>query len=254
MGQRVKGIVRYDGTEFAGWQVQPGKRTVQGVLEEKLSLIAGGAPVRIMSAGRTDAGVHALAQAISFDWAADVPLGRVRRSVSQMLGPEIRVESLEPAPDDFHATYSAVAKTYAYALNPSQDTDPFLDRYCWSPQWPVDRDRVRELAQRFVGRHDFGGFCSSGAQVETTVRTIHAIDVMDGPVVGPADARDAWHIRYTGDGFLYKMVRNLTGTLIDVARGRLPESTIEERLRAPMPYLGHTAPAKGLFLVEVRYS
>ena len=252
MGQRVKGVVRYDGTGFAGWQVQPGARTVQAVIEEKLALIAG-APVRIAASGRTDSGVHALGQVISFDWAADVPLERVRRSLSQMLSPEVRVERLKPAADDFHATYSAVAKTYAYCISEARDADPFLDRYVWSVPWEIDRELVRGLLSRIVGEHDFAGFCSSGSSVETTVRTIHAAEVVDGPVVGPVDAVDTWHIRYTGNGFLYKMVRNLTGTIIDIARGHLAESALDERLNAPMPYAGFSAPAKGLFLVEVQY-
>ncbi len=249
---RVKGIVRYDGTDFAGWQIQPAGRTVQGVLEEKLALIAG-QPVRIIASGRTDAGVHALGQVISFDWSADVPLERVRRSLCQMLSPAVRVESLEPAADDFHATYSATSKRYAYAVCQARDPDPFAARYAWCIPWDFDRAYVHALAQRFVGEHDFAGFCASGSQVETTVRTLFSVNVIDGPVVGPTDARDHWRIEYTGDGFLYKMVRNLTGTLIDVARGQIPESAIEERLHAPMPFMGFTAPAQGLFLVEVKY-
>jgi tRNA pseudouridine38-40 synthase len=277
--------VRYDGTDFAGWQIQPGERTAQGEIESKLALIAGGTPVRIMSAGRTDAGVHALGQVISFDWPSDVPLERVRRSLSQMLGPAIRIESLEPAADDFHATYSAVSKTYAYAICVAREPDPFTDRYAWTVKWDLDRNRIRDLAQRIVGEHDFAGFCSAGGQAETTVRTIHSIEIVEGPVVGPCiqlpnasktttpptviarsgvrdeaisptdDTRsECFHIRYTGNGFLYKMVRNLTGTIAEIARGALPDSAIEERLRAPMPYSGFTAPAKGLFLMHVDYN
>ncbi len=283
--QRVKGIVRYDGTDFAGWQIQPGERTVQGAIEEKLATIAG-APIRVMSAGRTDAGVHALGQVISFDWPADVPLERARRSLSQMLAPEIRVDRLEPAAEDFHATYSAVAKAYAYAICVEREPDPFTTRYAWTVKWDIDRERVRELAARIVGEHDFAGFCSAGAQVETTVRTIFSAEVSDGPVIGPridphypvtarsrvchetissisdpasrsyefpAPRSESFHIEFTGNGFLYKMVRNLTGTIIDIARGHLPDATLEERLKAPMPYAGFTAPAHGLFLLAVQY-
>jgi len=253
MGQRIKGIVRYDGTDFAGWQVQPEVRTVQAALEEKLAIVAG-QPVRIIGSGRTDAGVHALGQVISFDWPVDVPLDRLRRSLCQMLSPEIRVESLEPAADDFHATYSAKSKRYAYALCQARDPDPFAARYSWCIPYDIDRAWVHTLAQRLVGTHDFAGFCASGSHVETTVRTIHAIHVLDGPVVGPLNSREHFRLEFEGNGFLYKMVRNLTGTLIDIARGQLPESTLDERLHAPMPYMGFTAPAEGLFLVEVKYS
>jgi tRNA pseudouridine38-40 synthase len=280
VAQRVKGIVRYDGTGFAGWQIQPGERTVQGTIEEKLATIAG-VPIRIMSAGRTDAGVHALGQVISFDWPSEVPLDRVRHSLSQMLAPEIRVESIELAADDFHATYSAVAKKYAYAICVAREPDPFTARYAWTIKWRLDLDRVRDLARRVVGEHDFAGFCSAGSSAETTVRTIYSADVIDGPVVGPCiepqtatatippsiiarsatrdesisptgnPGSECFHIRFTGNGFLYKMVRNLTGTIIDIARGHLPDTALDERLRAPMPYAGFTAPANGLFLVKV---
>lgn len=282
VAQRVKGIIRYDGTDFAGWQIQPDERTVQGAIEEKLATIAG-APIRIMSAGRTDAGVHALGQVISFDWPSDIPLERVRRSISQMLTPEIRVDSLEPVADDFHATYSSVAKSYAYAICVAPEPDPFTARYAWTVKWDLDRARILDLAQSIVGEHDFAGFCSAGGQAETTVRTIHSVEVIDGPVVGPqielsipaatnapsviARSRvcdeaisspskppsDCFHVRFNGNGFLYKMVRNLTGTIIDVARGQLPDSTLDERLHAPMPYAGFTAPSKGLFLLGVEY-
>jgi tRNA pseudouridine38-40 synthase len=252
MSQRIKGIVRYDGTDYAGWQVQPGVPTIQGVMEEKLALIAG-QPVRIMSAGRTDAGVHALGQVVSFDWTSDVPLDRLRRSLCQMLSPSIRIENLERAADDFHATYSAKSKRYAYVLCQARDPDPFAARYTWCVPREIDRRQVHELAQRVVGTHDFAGFCASGSLVETTVRTISSVKVLDGPVVGPNDYHDLWRIEFDGNGFLYKMVRNLTGTLIDIARGQLPESTIDERLHAPMPYLGYTAPAQGLFLLDVKY-
>lgn len=252
MAQRVKAVVRYDGTDFAGWQVQPGQRTVQGVLEEALQTVAG-EPVRVIGAGRTDAGVHALAQVFHCDWPGETPLDKLRRSLSQMLGPELRVESMEAGPDDFHAIASAASKHYAYVVCQSSEPDPFMARYAWTINHDVDRARVRELLQRVVGLHDFAGFCSSGSSVETTTRTIFSADVLDGPAAGPMDARDTWRIVFHGDGFLYKMVRNIVGTVIDIARGHLPESALDERLHAPMPYHGFTAPAKGLFLVEVEY-
>jgi tRNA pseudouridine38-40 synthase len=183
----------------------------------------------------------------------------------------------------------------------AHEPDPFTARYAWTVKWNIDRARVRDLAQRVVGEHDFAGFCSAGASAETTVRTIHSVEVSYSPVVGPcvdlllpaatkapsviagsaqrdepisstesrwsapisplrasgsalpASCSECFRIEFTGNGFLYKMVRNLVGTIIDIARGQLPESALDERLHAPMPYAGFTAPARGLFLVRVDY-
>jgi tRNA pseudouridine38-40 synthase len=253
MGQRIRGIIRYDGTNFAGWQVQPNQRTVQGALEEALGRIAG-EPIRVISAGRTDAGTHALGQVFSCDWSADVPLDQLRRRLSQMLVPDARIESIEPAPDDFHATWHAKSKRYAYVVNLAREPDPFAVRYSWCIfRDDLDRAHVNELALRLTGKHDFAGFCSNGAQVDDTVRTLISATIADGPVVGPAGAQEYLRLEFEGDGFLYKMVRNLTGTIIEIALGKLPESTLDERLHGPGPYLGYSAPARGLFLMEVKY-
>ena len=247
----IKAVVRYDGTDFSGWQVQPNGRTVQEVIESTMAQIAG-APIKIAGAGRTDAGVHALGQTFSCEWPTRIPLDKLQRSLNKILEPEIRIESIEEVPDDFHASFSATGKRYVDAILPNAHPDSFIARYAWNIGWEVDPENVHRLAQAFVGTHDFAGFCCSGSEAETTTRTIHAISVNPGLVIGPADS-PGWHIEYHGEGFLYKMVRNLTGTLIDVARGHLPESTIEERLHAPAPYRGYTAPAKGLFMKEVLY-
>lgn len=249
----LKAVVRYDGTDFAGWQVQPNARTVQGELESALSRLAGEA-VTIHGAGRTDAGVHALGQAFHCLWPEGAPYGRIARAVSSMLAPHIRILSVEPAPPGFHARYGAAAKTYAYTFSNERRPDPFTARYAWTLPGPVDVDALRRLCHRIEGAHDFAGYqCSKAAVVEDTVRTLHRVSVEPGPLIGPRDARDHWHVVFHGDGFLYKMVRNLMGTMIDVARGRLPESAVEAKLHEAGPYRGFTAPAKGLALVSVDY-
>lgn len=248
----IKAVLRYDGTDFSGWQIQPNARTVQEAIESVMSKISG-EPIKIAGAGRTDAGVHALGQTFSCLWPDRIPLEKLQRSLNKLLEPEIRIESVEHVDDDFHASFSATGKRYAYALLSNQHPDPFSSRYAWNLGWRVSPAEVQEIAQIFVGEHDFAGFCCSGSEAETTVRTLHGISVHPGLIVGPMDDESGWHIEYHGEGFLYKMVRNLTGTLIDVARGHLPESTLAERLAAPAPYRGYTAPAKGLFMKEVLY-
>jgi len=253
MPTRLKATVRYDGAGFAGWQVQPERRTVQGELERVLSQIAS-QPVRVFGASRTDAGVHALGQVMSFDWPGPLEAGRLQRSLSKMLGPEIRIERLEEAPADFHACACARGKRYAYVLSRAKHPDPFSARYAWCVPWALDLDRLEALGHRLEGTRDFAGFQAAGASTATTVRTLESIRLKPGGVVAPCDAGDRLvTLVFHGNGFLYKMVRNLTGTLIDITRGAVPESRLDELLAAPAPYHGYTAPSRGLFLMEVLY-
>jgi len=252
MEHNVRAVVRYEGTGFAGWQIQPDQRTVQGEIERVLSLIAG-SPIRVFGAGRTDAGVHALGQVCSFWWPSAPPLARLRKSLSKMLGPEIRIDCVEEAPPDFHARFSAVSKRYAYSLCLASEPDPFSARYAWCIPWRLDLDLLASLGRHLVGQHDFAGFQCAGASVESTVRTIHSIQLLPGAVTGPCDGRNMWRIEFHADGFLYKMVRNITGTFVDIARGKTPEGRLEELLCSADAFRGHTAPAHGLALLEVFY-
>lgn len=252
MEQTLKAVLRYDGAGFAGWQVQPGQRTIQGELEFALTQIAG-SPVRVHGAGRTDAGVHALAQVASFTWARDMPLERLRRSLSRMLAPEIRVERLEFAPPGFHARKSAVGKRYAYTLSLAREADPFSARYAWCVPPDVNVAELERLAEPLVGRHDFAGFQAGGSDAHTTERVIHSITLCPGGVMGPCDAQALWRLEFHGNGFLYKMVRNITGALVSVARGAVSEAFLHDCLASPGPYRGYTAPAHGLTLVEALY-
>lgn len=244
--------MRYDGTDFSGWQVQPGRRTVQGAIEEALGKCAR-AHVRIQGAGRTDAGAHALGQVFSCDWPGSVSAERIRRSLNKMLAPEITIVEIEATEPGFHARKSAVAKRYAYNLSLAKAPDPFSARYAWLLPGPVRLDQVLALAQRLVGEHDFAGFQASRASAQNTVRTIHSIELYRGGVIGPMDDANLWRLEFYGSGFLYKMVRNIMGTLISIARGNLPEARLAERLASPGPYYGHTVPAHGLVLVNVEY-
>jgi tRNA pseudouridine38-40 synthase len=252
MDHNLKAIVRYDGTNFAGWQIQPDARTAQGEIEGALSRIAS-QPIRIQAAGRTDAGVHALGQVFSCHWPKEPDTDRLCRSLSSMLGPEIRVESIEVVPADFNARFSATSKRYAYAISLTREPDPLSARFAWCVPWKLDIDRLAELAASLVGTHDFAGFQCSGSDTQTTVRTLYSVEVVPGGIASPCDARDLYRIELWGDGFLYKMVRNIVGFLVDIARGAVPESRLMEVLNAPGPFHGHSAPGHGLALVEVQY-
>jgi tRNA pseudouridine38-40 synthase len=170
-----------------------------------------------------------------------------------MLSPDLRAESVEVVPDEFDARFSATGKRYAYAFSLAKFPDPFTARYAWLVPWSVDLEQLGVLAKRIAGRRDFAGFQCAGASAKETVRTLHSVDLLPGGFAGPVDAAGLWRLEFRGDGFLYKMVRNLTGTLIDVARGLLPASALDERLNSPGPYRGYTAPPHGLALMEVEY-
>lgn len=251
-GQTYKAIVRYDGGAFSGWQVQPGKRTAQGEIEAALSKMAS-QPTRIHGASRTDAGVHAFGQVFSWQWAPNADLRKLRRSLCKMLGPDILIESIEKAPAGFHARKMKNSKRYAYAFSLRRYPDPFLARYAWQIPWKIDLVLLENLTKRLIGTHDFGGFQGGGSAIKNTVRTLYDVRLAEGPVIGAKEMKDVWRIEFHGNGFLYKMVRNLTGTMIAICRGQEPESRLEELLHAPPPFHGRTAPPQGLFLREVIY-
>ncbi|HOJ32569.1 MAG TPA: tRNA pseudouridine(38-40) synthase TruA [Candidatus Hydrogenedentes bacterium] len=252
MTVNLKGNVRYDGTNFSGWQVQPHVRTVQGELERCLTQIAG-QNIRVVGASRTDAGVHALQQVFSFRWPSTKPYATLPRSLSSMLAPEINVFGVEQVDDNFHARFSAKKKRYVYSLVQRCTIDPFLARYAWHIPWDLDRGLLQKLTEKLCGTRDFSGFQSAGSPSGSTVRTLYRVEVSDGCAISPFDVKDAWQIVFEGDGFLYHMVRNIVGTLVEIARGKRTESWLEERLESSGPFVGLTAPAHGLTLVSVSY-
>ena len=252
METTLKGTVRYDGTGFAGWQRQDNNRTVQGALEDTLSRIAG-EPIAVQGASRTDAGVHALGQVFSCRWPGTPP-DRLRHAVSSMLRPEIQVTALESVRTGFNARFDAWGKQYAYALDFGREPDPLAARYAWHVPYRAGLDVLRGLLPKLEGRHDFAGFESTGSQSRTTERTLHAIRLCRGPVAGPADNPNLWRFELEGDAFLYHMVRNIVGTLIEIGRDRFEPAFLQESLDRAGPFRGHCAPAHGLFLVRVDYA
>jgi tRNA pseudouridine38-40 synthase len=252
MDTPLKGIVAYDGTGFCGWQRQHEHRTVQGEIETALSRIAN-RPVAIQGAGRTDSGVHALGQVFSCVWPGEPP-ARLAHAVSKMLAPEIRIESIERVPPDFNARFSATSKRYRYTLELARNPHPLSARHAWQIPYEVDLALLESLLPRLVGTHDFAGFQSAGAQErKTTVRTLYSVTLHRGGLVTPLGYDKLHTIEFHGDGFLYKMVRNLTGSLIEIARGRFSAGFIEEALASSGPFTGHCAPPHGLALVQVFY-
>ncbi len=261
----------YDGTDWSGWQIQPGEPTIQGELQSALGRVAGEAPLP-QGSGRTDAGVHALGQVASFVLEAPIPPDNLRRALNRTLPAAIRVLRAEEAPEGFHARHSAVAKTYEYRVFQERASGgetlcpPFLARYVYPYPWLLELERLNEAAGHFVGTQDFLSFAATDP--DATARA--ARGPAAGDETGPAAAirtvfASGWeeqHIgegtllvyRVRGNGFLHHMVRNLVGTMLDEGRGSREASDLPGMLAArSRAAAGPTAPASGLFLHSVEY-
>ncbi len=269
--------VAYDGTDFRGWQIQPGQPTVQGELQAALGRVTGESPLP-QGSGRTDTGVHALAQVASFALRARIPADNLRRALNRTLPESVRVVEARAVPASFHARHSTVAKTYEYRVfvergggpgAPRADCSPFLARYVLPYPWPLVLGRMQEAAGAFVGTHDFTSFratdpesggcagededVSAGAAAKAVVNPVRTIfgsgwterEIAEGRLL-------VYQVR--GSGFLHHMVRNLVGTMLDVGRGYREPGEVAGMLAArARAAAGPTAPARGLFLQSVEY-
>lgn len=239
MPRRIRIIVAYDGTDFHGWQVQPGLPTIQSVLEEIVEGIEG-RPVRVEGSGRTDAGVHALAQVGAFTIDNPIPGPNLRRAMNRLLPASVRILDAEEVRPDFHPRFDAVAKTYRYTIFRDEVCPPFDWRYVYHHPYPLDEEAMFRAASVYAGEHDFKAFAAADHRSEpaSTVRTIFS-SVME---------RRGSTMIYTvrGSGFLKHMVRNIVGTILEAGRGNISAETLPKQS-------GRTAPAKGLTLVSVEY-
>ena len=249
--RNLKLILSYDGSDFVGWQVQPDAATVQGVLASAIGRITG-EKVLPQGSGRTDAGVHALAQVATFATESPVPEANFAKALNDILPASVRVLKVQEVTMDFHARHSAVAKTYQYRIHRAAICPPFLARYVWHYPYPLDETATARAAKLVEGEHDFTSFVAvdpercTGVVPASNVRTIFS---------------SSWERRedelvYTvrGSGFLHHMVRNLVGTFILVGKGTLQVEDIAPILEARnRSAAGATAPASGLFLVNVDY-
>lgn len=243
--RRIKLILTYDGTEYSGWQEQPGVTTVQGTVEAALAGIIG-RKVRVQSAGRTDAGVHAVAMPAVFDDLTTIPLRAFVEGLNSKLPSDIAVVSAEVVDPSFMVIGGAVSKTYRYTLYLSRLRNPLYRRSSWHVPYSLDFVAMELAAKRFIGTHDFAAFRGQNCTAATTIRRIDSIAIsVDGPLMT---------IDVSGGGFLKNMVRIIVGTLVDIGRGRFCESIVTELLLCPdRTRAGVTAPPHGLCLMSVRY-
>jgi tRNA pseudouridine38-40 synthase len=246
MSRRLKLIIAYDGATFAGWQSQSHRNTVQDDLERAFERVTGGA-VRVHAAGRTDTGVHALAQCAHADVLKLLPTDRWIRALNALLPPAIRVLRCRYVSKDFHARLSAKGKIYRYRIWTAPILPPFEYRRAWHVARPLDLTVIKATAKHFVGTHDFAGFAANrGKPEKSTIRTINSVRIrQNGPCVT---------IESDGDGFLYKMVRLIVGALVKCALGEMRIEEVTARLNSgQVGSARFAAPAEGLYLVRVRY-
>jgi len=264
--QTWKLTLAYDGTDFRGWQVQPDEITVQGELQAALGRVTGESPLP-QGSGRTDAGVHALAQVASFALAAPIPAENFQRALNRTLPRSIRILEARTAPSTFHARHSAVGKTYEYRIFQDAICPPFLARYVYACPWRLDMDALQSSARLFEGEHDFMSFAATDPDLTTRKASSfaeldHEIEAL--PAVRTVYA-SKWEQRKTeagellvyrirGNGFLHHMVRNLVGTMLEIGCGHLRCEEIPRIFAARCrSAAGPTAPARGLFLCSVEY-
>jgi tRNA pseudouridine38-40 synthase len=245
--RRLKFTIAYDGAPFAGWQSQSHRNTIQDYLERAFERILC-EPVRVHGAGRTDAGVHALAQCAHADVPYDrLSAGRWQEALNALLPPTIRVLRCQFISDNFHARRSAKGKIYRYRIWLSRVLPPLEHGHVWHVRRPLDLKILKQAAQAFVGTHDFAGFAANrGKQEKSTIRSIYSVRVrQNGPIL---------IIEFYGDGFLYKMVRLIVGSLVECALGKTRKEDLVARLKSgKVSAARFAAPAEGLSLVRVRY-
>ena len=243
--RNIKLIVQYDGTDYAGFQVQPDVPTIQGALEEALARLLKH-DVRIRAASRTDAGVHAIGQVVTVQTNAAIPAQSVADALDDALPEAITVPAGAEVAAEFHPQYDAVAKLYSYRILNRREASPFIGRYAWHVRRPLDVEAMAAAAEMLLGRHDFSAFEASGSRVADKVRTLERLDCeRHGEVV------EVWA---RADGFLYMMVRNIVGTLAEVGLGRMSPDAFGDVLASrDRANAGPTAATHGLCLVRVDY-
>ena len=252
--QMWKLVLAYDGTDFHGWQVQPGLPTVQGELAAAIARVTGETTLP-QGSGRTDAGVHALAQVASVALSSAIPPQNLQRALNRTLPPAIRVLSAQHALPDFHARHSAFSKQYEYRIYRAEICPPHLARYVYALNWPLDFDAMQRAAPLVLGTHDYSSFAAADPDRTTRMAANTDVDNVRTLLASAWQQQDDLLIYSVhGTGFLHHMVRNLVGTFLEIGRGQRRASDLPALLAArKRTAAGATAPARGLYLHSVHY-
>ncbi|MFZ3578120.1 tRNA pseudouridine(38-40) synthase TruA [Virgibacillus sp. DJP39] len=245
--EKIKCIISYDGTNFSGFQIQPKKRTVHGELEKALQTIHKGEHIRIHASGRTDTGVHAIAQTIHFDTPYDIPLENWKRALNTLLPDDLYVREVEGAPTSFHARYDVLEKEYRYYVWNEREKDVFKHNYAYQFPYDLDLDEIQRACRYLEGEHDFTTFSSAKATTKgSKIRTLYQVTC--------TKRGSELEFIFRGSGFLYNMVRIIVGAMLDVGQGRRhPEDMVQLLEQKDRQLLGETVPPQGLYLWNVRY-
>ncbi|MBS4167901.1 tRNA pseudouridine(38-40) synthase TruA [Parachlamydia sp. AcF125] len=247
MAYKYKITLAYDGTHYSGWQIQPNALAIQEIVEKEIGKIVR-QPVRVVASGRTDAGVHARGQVAHFSTDEEFDLNRFLLSINGLLPKDIRIKDICPVPLDFHAQYSVSSKAYHYHLTLSRVQSPFVRFYAWHIRQKIDFSLLQEATQFFVGTHDFTSFANEAHREhpQNAVRTIKRVEVVL--------EEEGCRLEFEGNGFLYKMVRNIVGIILEVASGYRPLEDIPQIFLAKdRTKAGKAAPPHGLFLHQVDF-
>ncbi|UDM32394.1 tRNA pseudouridine(38-40) synthase TruA [Lentilactobacillus laojiaonis] len=247
---RYKATVAYDGTLFSGFQRQPNKRTIEGILTKKINLMAKKPTpaIEVFGSGRTDAGVHALGQVVHFDFPYDLSEESMYMGLNSMLPLDMQIKKVEKVPDDFHARYDVSGKRYVYRVTLDQFINPFKRNYTSNWKYPIDLDKLNAALQDLIGEHDFSSFVASGSTAKTNIRTIYEafakLDAENNEIA----------IEFYGNGFLYNMVRIMVGVVLEIGSGlRDPHDIIRLFEVKDRTQARRTMPASGLYLKKVYY-
>jgi len=244
---RYKAIIAYDGTNFNGFQRQNNGRTIQEELEKTISKMTS-QPIKVHGSGRTDAGVHALGQVIHFDFPYERPLERMRFALDTQSPEDIAVKNVEIVTEKFHARYLVKEKVYEFHVDIGTPKNPFTRNYASYYPYQLDFDKIKKALPDFLGTHDFTSFCASGSSIDDKTRTIYEATMQ------VSHSGNELIFTFRGDGFLYKMIRIMVGTLLKIGNGRLETDSIPKIIAAKdRHFAGPTAHPQGLYLKEVRY-